>query len=162
MRNFISKSTTALIGGLVIVLPLSASALTAQQSVQKEVTQLTADGTTQIVRQGAEKVVPGERIVYTLDFTNDEAKAASNIVLTMPIPSEVAYIEGTADKTGAQVTYSADGGDTFADRQSVMKIDAAGNIRAAGAGELTHVRWTVVGPVSAGASGELSFSATVR
>lgn len=162
MFRFISKPTCALTAVFVLALPLSAHALSASQTVEKEITQITPDGTTQIIRQSVEKIVPGERIVYTLNFTNDDTKEASNIVLTMPIPSEVAYIEGTADKAGTNVTYSADGGDTFSNRQSVMKIDTAGNIRAAAADDLTHVRWTLADPVAVGASDDLSFSAKVR
>lgn len=162
MLCFISKPASLLAAILTLALPLSAHALSASQTVEKEITKIMPNGTTQIIRQSVEKIVPGERIVYTLNFTNDDNKDASNIVLTMPIPSEVAYIEGTADKAGVNVTYSADGGDTFSNRQSVMIIEASGNIRAAGANDLTHVRWSLAEPVAAGVSDSLSFSATVR
>lgn len=141
---------------------LNAQALTAKQSVEKETTIVGADGSVQTVRETVEKIVPGERVVYSLDYANDEAAAANDIVLTMPIPAEVKYIEGSAEQPQANVTFSADGGESFSNRQSVMMIDQAGNIRAAGADELTHVRWTVAGPISAGESGVLSFAASVR
>lgn len=141
---------------------LSAQALTAKQTVQKETTTLAADGTVQTVRETVEKIIPGERVVYSLDYENDAAAAANDIVLTMPIPAEVKFIEGTANTPATAVTYSADDGESFSSRQSVMLIDAAGNIRTAGADELTHIRWTVPGPVKSGNGGVLSFAAIVR
>lgn len=142
--------------------PLTTQALTAAQTVQKEVTVVGADGTPQRVLESADKVVPGERIVYTLNYTNDEAEAASDIVLTMPIPKEVTFVEGSADARNATVTYSADNGQSFGSRQSVMLLDGAGNVRAASAADLTHVRWTITNPVAAGTSGQLAFSADLN
>ncbi len=144
------------------VLPISAQALTASQSVQKETTVITADGTSKIVREAAAKVVPGERIVYTLDYENDQVEAAKDIVLTMPIPKEVAFIEGTANTQTANVTYSADNGESYASRQAVMVLGNNGTVRAASAGELTHIRWAITQPVASGAKGMLSFAANVK
>lgn len=141
---------------------LGAQALTANQIVEKETTVVGSDGSIQTVRATVDKIVPGDRIVYSLNFLNDQTEAANDIVLTMPIPSEVKFIEGSADVPAATVSYSADGGETFSNRQSVILIDPTGNIRAASADELTHVRWTVPGPVEAGSGDALSFSATVR
>ena len=115
-----------------------------------------------MVRSSADVIVPGERIVYTLNYTNDDNVAASDIVLTMPIPKEVTFVEGSADTPGAPVSYSADDGQTFSTRQSLMVIDSTGDIRAAGAADLTHVRWVITGPVNAGTDGELAFSAVVK
>ena len=158
MRYFVSLLSAAVLSSV----SLSAQALTAQQTVQKETTVVAADGSISTVRETAEKIVPGERIVYSLNYENDAAAPANDIVLTMPIPPEVKFIEGTADAPQTNVTYSADGGESFSSRQSVMLIDNSGNIRAASADELTHIRWTVPGPIPAGDSGALSFSASVR
>lgn len=158
MRYFASL----LIATSLSAFALSAHALTAQQTVEKETTVIGADGSVQTVREAVEKIIPGERVVYSLTYANDEAAAANDIVLTMPIPSEVKFIEGSADAPATNVSYSADGGETFSTRQSVMLMDNTGNVRAAGADELTHIRWTVPGPIEAGNGGVLSFSATVR
>jgi uncharacterized repeat protein (TIGR01451 family) len=155
-------STPLLAAAALFAASTTAQALTAQQTIQKETAIINANGVSEMVRSSAAKIVPGERIVYTLNYINDEAAPASDIVLTMPIPKEVTFVEGSADIQGAPVTYSADEGQTFSARQSVMTIDGAGNIRAAGAEDLTHVRWVIAGPVNAGANGELAFSAIVK
>jgi len=138
------------------------SALSATQTIEKESTVIGDDGTSRIVRTPADKVVPGERVVYTLNFTNDDAQPARDLVLTMPVPSEVAFIEGTADTSGAIVTYSADNGDSFAERQATIKMDSDGSIRPAQAADITHIRWNVPGPVAVGDNGQLSFSGVLK
>ncbi len=141
---------------------VSASALTAQQVVEKEVIVQMPDGTETITREAAEMIVPGERIVYTLNFTNDQAEPATGLVLTMPVPGAVKYMDGSATDVGARVVYSADGGNTFAKRATVQVADIDGTLRRASAGEITHVRWTVSGPVAAGESGSLSFKGVLK
>lgn len=158
MRYFISLLAITALSGAA----LEAQALSATQTVKKETTVVSPNGSVSTVRETVEKIVPGERVIYSLDFENDAAQPANDIVLTMPIPAEVKYIEGTAGAPQTDVTFSADGGESFSARQSVMLMDAAGNIRAAGADELTHIRWTIAGPVDAGAGGVLSFAASVR
>ena len=49
-----------------VLLAGTASALTAQQSVQKEIISINADGSETISYVSAEKVIPGERIALSL------------------------------------------------------------------------------------------------
>jgi uncharacterized repeat protein (TIGR01451 family) len=154
--------TIALITAGSLLMTVSASALTAKQIVEKEVIVQMPDGTESVTREAAEMVVPGERIVYTLNYTNDEAQPASDLVLTMPVPSLVRYMDGSATEVGARVVYSADGGKSFADRPSVQIADIDGTFRRASSGEITHIRWTVPGPVAAGENGSLSFKGVLK
>lgn len=163
MRHISSKiSASCLVAACLLGSAVSASALVASQSIQKETTIITEDGTTQVVRTAADTVVPGERIVYTINYTNDKAEAVNDIVLTLTVPPEVTFVEGSADKAGAVVSYSTDNGASFTSRQSAMVMETGGNIRAASADDITAVRWTVAGPVAAGVSDALSFSANLK
>jgi len=154
--------TLALFTAGTLLMTASASALTAKQIVEKEVTVQMPDGTQLITREAADMVVPGERIVYTLNFTNDEVKPASDLVLTMPVPNVVRYMDGSATETGASVVYSADGGKTFAGRSAVQVVDIDGTFRRASSDEITHIRWTVPGPVASGENGSLSFKGVLK
>lgn len=154
--------TLALLTAGSLLMTVSASALTAKQTVEKEVTVQMPDGTEVTSRQAAEEVLPGERIVYTLNFTNDEAQPATDLVLTMPVPDVVKYMDGSATEVGARVVYSADGGNSFADRSAVQVADIDGTFRRASSDEITHIRWTVPGPVAAGESGTLSFKGVLK
>ena len=140
---------------------LPASALTATQTVEKEILIQNPDGTETRLRKPATTVAPGERVVYTLAFTNDEAEAATNLVLTMPVPAEVTYIDGSADKPGAVMTVSTDGGNSFTPRGAATVMEGGAPVRATAA-DITHIRWTVAGPVAPGESDTLAFKGVLE
>jgi len=154
--------TLALITAASLMATTSASALTAKQSVEKEIVVQMPDGTETLTRAPAEMVIPGERIVYTLNFVNDDSAPASDLVLTMPVPSEIKYLDDTATKEGAKIVYSADGGQTFTTRTGLRVADLDGTLRAASAEDITHIRWTVAGPLAVGETGALSFKGVLK
>jgi len=137
-------------------------ALTASQIVEKEVVVQQPDGTERVIREAADMVTPGERVVYTLNFTNDDAQPATDLVLTMPIPQEVRFMEGTASKTNMVPVFSADGGNNFSTREQLQIRNGDGNLRSATSGDITHIRWTVPGPIAVGETGNLSFKGVLR
>jgi len=154
--------TFAIIAATSLLASVSASALSAKQIVEKEVVVQMPDGTESVTREPADMVVPGERIVYTLNFTNDDAAPASDLVLTMPVPTEIKYMDGSAEKPGAKTVYSADGGQSFAERSKLSKVQADGNMRTAADEDITHIRWTVTGPIAVGETGNLSFKGILK
>lgn len=156
------RITIALIAAASILTSVSASALTAKQSVEKEVVVRLPDGTESITRAPAELVVPGERVVYTLSYTNDAAEPATDLVLTMPVPSEIKYLDESATTVDAKVVYSADDGQTFSSRAVLRITGADGNSRTATSEDITHIRWTVAGPLAVGETGTLSYKGILK
>ena len=150
----------ALVTGM-LAFATPAIALTATQTVQKEVITTAVDGTETISYESAETVVPGERVVYTLNYANDKVEPASNLVLTMPVPEVVTFIEETATG-GNAMTYSADGGQNFSSRIDLMVKMENGDMRPAGADDITHIRWNIDGPVAPGETGALAFSGLLK
>jgi len=138
MRRF----TLALIAATSLLASVSASALTAKQIVEKETVVQMPDGSETVTRSKAANIAPGERVVYTLSFTNDKVEPASDLVLTMPVPDEIKYMDGTASQEGASST--------------------GGVTRTATADDITHIRWTVAGPVAAGETGNLSYKGVLK
>ena len=141
---------------------VSAQALTATQKVEKEVTVQQLDGSTKTQLVSAAEVTPGEKVVYTVAYTNDSSDAATDIVLAMPVPTDVRYLEGTADRSGAVVGYSTDGGSSFVERSALVLPAVGGGTRAAGADDITHIQWRIAGPVAVGTTDEVSFKARLR
>ena len=156
------RLTIAVLATASILTSVSASALTAKQSVEKETVVQMPDGTESITRGPAELVIPGERVVYTLSYTNDDAAPATDLVLTMPVPSEIKYMDGSATLDGASVVYSADDGKTFASRTGLRVIGLDGNNRTALSEDITHIRWTVAGPLAVGETGTLSYKGVLK
>lgn len=158
MRNVIS--TTIITAMLAFAMPVFA--LSATQTVEKETVVQLPDGTESITRVSADTVTPGERIVYTLSFTNDDVQPATDIVLTVPVPKEVRFMEGSATNSNMIPVYSADGGSNFSTREQLRVRNNDGVFQAASSGDITHIRWTVPGPIAIGETGNLSFKGILR
>jgi len=135
--------------------------ITAEQSVEKEITVRNANGEEAVKRVKAEKVVPGEEVIYSLRFSNDAADAADAIVLVMPVPPEVSYVEGTVAGEDANITFSADGGQTYVARGR-LTVAEEGVERPAKSNEITHIKWTLDNPLPARAKSEVSFRAILK
>ena len=150
------------LGLLALALASPVSALTASQSIQKEVITTQADGTETVSYESADTVVPGERVVYTVNFENNRDEAETNLVLTMPVPAEVNYVEGSASEAAGQLTFSADGGASFAGRNALKVENVSGDRVDASAKDITHIRWLIAGPVNPGESGAISFTGVLK
>lgn len=138
------------------------ASMTARQVVEKEVVTVAADGTETVRRVPADKVTPGETVVYSIKYKNDGAGPAADIVLVMPVPKEVAYVEGSVDGgNSASVSFSADGGETYVARGRLTIVEG-GEARPARGDEITHIKWTLAAPVAAKAEGEVSYKAVLR
>lgn len=162
MQRLTKVLSTAFYGISACLISVSSFAMSAQQIVEKETVIITPDGAEQIVRSSANGMLPGDRLVYRLIYTNDGAEPANDLVLTMPVPAEVEFLAGTETQDNMTITYSTDGGKSFAVRESVTVRSANGETRLASASDITHIRWTIPGPVSIGETGELSFSGTLK
>ncbi len=139
-----------------------AQALDAKQTVQKEVTVQQEDGTTITKLVSADLVTPGEKIVYTVSYTNDDAKPATDLVLAMPVPANVRFQEGSADRDGAVVRYSTDGGSTFSERESLTLPTVGGGTRSANSDDITDIQWRIAGPVAVGSTDSIRFMARLK
>lgn len=135
--------------------------LSVQTVVQKEQVTIDDDGEQQVTLVAAETVVPGERVVYTITFTNISNDAADNVVITNPIAESLTYIDGSAFGPGAEILFSVDNGRTFAGREALTVVDE-GVVRAASAEDFTHIRWVMQQELAAGAQGVARFSAVLE
>ncbi len=137
------------------------AAMTARQVVEREVVVRAANGAETVKREPADKVTPGETIVYSIEYKNDSAEPAAEIVLVMPVPKEVAYVEGSVSGDDSMVAFSADGGKTYVARGR-LTVEEGGTSRPARGDEITHIRWTLSGPVPSQGEGEVSYKAILR
>ena len=65
--------------------------------VQKEEVVVSKDGKTESRLVAIKAVVPGERVFYTITFTNVGSNPAEDVVITNPIASELTYV-GECDR----------------------------------------------------------------
>jgi uncharacterized repeat protein (TIGR01451 family) len=127
-----------------------------------EVKVKTADGKEELKRMPAVKVAPGMAVIYTLSAKNTSAAPVADVVMTDPIPDQMEYVDGSASAEKARVTFSVDGGKTFA-AQSALKVRGEnGAMRAALPADFTHIRWQLEKPLGPGEVYAASFRAKVE
>jgi uncharacterized repeat protein (TIGR01451 family) len=156
------RKVLALLAAAPLAFGAAEASMSARQVVEKEMVVVGANGEETVKRLPADKVTPGETVVYSIRFKNDAAEPAGDIVLVMPVPEEVSYVEGSVGAAGgANVTFSADGGETYVARGRLTVIEG-GAPRPARGDEITHIKWTLTTPVAPKAEGEVSYKAVLR
>ena len=129
--------------------------------VQKEEVVVNENGETENRLVAVESVIPGERVFYTITFTNVGDEPAENVVITNPIATELTYVEGSAFGPGMDVQFSVDGGATFAVAAD-LTVTENGESRAAGPEDFTHIRWVMQGELNTGSQGTARFAAVLN
>jgi len=107
-------------------------------------------------------IAPGDTIVFTTSYTNGGDKPADTLVVTNPVPEQMAYIGDTAEGKGSVITFSVDNGKTYGVPKSLTIPLPDGKARSAVPADYTHIKWTVSAPVAPGGKGSVSFKAKVK
>ena len=131
-------------------------ALDSKVFVERQTTN--ADGKQTIVREDPKLVVPGEKLLFVLNYKNEGAAPADKFVVTNPIPQSVTFV--ASDAAGADV--SVDGGRNWGSLTALKVKAADGSLRPANAVDVTHVRWVFTKAIPVGGKGMLSFRGVVR
>lgn len=161
----ISAAISMLLAGLLL---LGGNALAQQGAIRLEhkaeqwetVTDENGDEQVQLVT--ATNVVPGERVLFTVTYTNTGDQPAETVTITNPVPEHMAYVDDSATGDNTSVLFSVDGGESFAAAPDLRVTNTDGTQRPAGAGDYTHVRWIVGSDIAPGAKGTVQFTATVK
>jgi len=88
----------------------------------------------------ADRVAPGDQVIYTLEIRNASSVAVPVPMVANPMPAHTVYVANSATGPGAEVSYSVDDGRTF-DRPENLKVMDGGQYRPARAEDYTHIRW---------------------
>jgi len=108
-------------------------------------------------------VLPGDVVRFTLRFTNTTEQPVRDVVFSNPVPQGMRYVAGSAavSSDSAAITFSIDGGATYAAQPMIEVTDENGRRRTVPAPpeSYTHVRWTVRDWVQPGAQVTAEFRA---
>lgn len=159
-----------LVNALVIgifMLPALAIAkpeIVVDMKAEKEVEQI-VNGKKTIKRIKAENADPGQKLIFTLRYTNKGNEKATNVKVDNPIPKEARYVVGSGTGKNSKMLFSIDGGKTFKlpSLLTYEETDAKGkkHKRKASPEQYTHVRW-IIKEVPPGKSGQVGFHAMVK
>ena len=108
-----------------------------------EIEVVNQEGETEIRRVTAEKVVPGDEVVYTIVYRNVGDEPAEALVITNPIPEHMAFSRLSEREGSDRILFSVDGGTTYDHPENLRIVEADGTVRAARPSDYTHVRWSV-------------------
>ncbi|PZQ22050.1 MAG: hypothetical protein DI569_09710 [Sphingopyxis macrogoltabida] len=152
---------TALLLFLAALLPapaMAANQVALDNSVFVERVTTDATGKQRVLLEEPKVVVPGDRLVFVLNYRNAGAQAADKFVITNPMPSAVRF----SDAGETQPLVSVDGGRQWGLLSDLTVATTDGSRRAAQPGDVTHIRWAFQKPIPAGASGKLMFRGVVK
>ena len=107
----------------------------------------------------ASTVIPGTEVLYTIQYTNVSEEPADNVRITNPIPESMVLVEGSVVGDGAELTFSADGGKTYASPEELTVLEEDCTERLAHATDYTHIRWELNQTIAAGEGGDVGFRA---
>jgi uncharacterized repeat protein (TIGR01451 family) len=137
--------------------PLEVTAIAEQRVVEP-----TPNGGTVVRYVPASQVRLGEQVHYTLQVRNVSPAAVADAVVVRALPHNTRYVTGSAVGPGADVSFSIDGGATFAAAQRLTMNTYVGPPRRATADDYTHIRWRLRHALAPGATALLRFRAEFR
>jgi len=117
-----------------------------------------AEGKQRILLEEPKVVVPGDRLVFVLNYRNAGAQPADKFVVTNPMPSAVSF----ADAGDTRPFVSVDGGKQWGLLSDLSVPMTDGTHRAAQPADVTHIRWAFQNPIPVGGTGKLMFRGIVK
>lgn len=158
MKTMISALVVAigLILGTTSVAAATPLELKSEVFVERRVVR--SDGSNAVVLEKPNMVTPGDNLVFVVRYKNIGGSTANNFVVTNPLPAAVAF-NGTSD--GLEVV-SIDGGKSWGILGTLRVAMRDGTMRPAMLTDVTHIKWNLNQPLTAGAEGKLIFRGIVK
>jgi uncharacterized repeat protein (TIGR01451 family) len=110
----------------------------------------------------ADRVVPGDRLIYTLEVRNTGATTLDAPTVTHPVPEHMQYVADSAVGPGSEVSYSVDGGRSFEHAENLKVLGVDGRLRPAVAADYTDIRWQLKNSLKANSVAFVRFRALVK
>lgn len=154
MRN----SLLLLLAAIAPTQAFAANQVVLDNSVFLERATTDANGKQRISLEEPKVVVPGDRLVFVLNYRNSGAQPADKFVITNPMPSAVRF----ADAGDTRPYVSVDGGKNWGTLDTLTVPLADGTRRPAQPADVTHIRWAFQKPIPAGGVGKLMFRGIVK
>jgi uncharacterized repeat protein (TIGR01451 family) len=101
------------------------------RTIAEVVTHVTEAGHDVTHLRVADRVAPGDEVIYTLEIRNTSGADLRSPTVVNPLPVHTQYVADSASGPGAEISFSADGGRSF--RQAEY-LDAKPS-------DYTHIRW---------------------
>ena len=107
----------------------------------------------------ARVITQGDVVYYTLQIRNPTSVPARDVSVIQRIPENTRYLVDSASGPAVDITFSADGGRTFASPKELVVVTATGTTRPATPADYTHIRWQLRNVLAPGALALARFQA---
>jgi uncharacterized repeat protein (TIGR01451 family) len=105
----------------------------------------------------ADQLKIGDEIYYTVRVRNTTTATIERVAVIKAVPRNTEYLADSAVGPATAITFSVDGGNTFAAADQLEVTTLPGVTRHAVPGDYTHLRWQLRHPLAAGATALLRF-----
>ena len=164
-----NRNNSALLCAACLVMTLAGGVL-AQESgsielqifAETTLTEVNAEGQLEVKQVPATKVVPGDKVTYTIRYANRGAESADKVVITNAIPEHMIYDAGSANAAHMITLYSIDGGQSFHETGELWLEDESGEMYLASAVDYTHIQWTLLDALVPTEKGHIAYRATLE
>lgn len=161
MRNFAKIAAAILLasGTMSASAPAlaQAQAIDLKGDVKLEKVMIDDGGERSVELVEPETIVPGDKLIFGTEYSNNSADPVTNFVVTNPVPNAVRLAPGAP----ADLTVSVDGGANWGQLAALSVEQADGTSRPAQHADVTHIRWTLAS-VAPGEKGRLEYPAIIR
>ena len=110
----------------------------------------------------ATAIVQGQTVYYTVRIHNPTPAPVRDVVTLQRIPANTSYVLGTAAGPAAEISFSIDGGKSFAAESQLRITEPNGVERRPVSSEYTHIRWRLRNALAPGATALARFQAVFR
>jgi uncharacterized repeat protein (TIGR01451 family) len=155
----------------LIVLACGVALQTTAQDIEQLETELIAEVKVDVSSSDARaraRYVPativsqGQVVYYTVRIRNSSPEYARDVVVVQRIPANTVYVAESAVAPGADVSFSLDGGYSFAASAELLTVDGSGMERLASVEQYTHIRWQLRNALAPGAIALARFRAVFQ
>jgi len=158
MMKHITKAIIIMAASSVANSAYAATPLQLSSDVFVERIEKNDNGSSKVVLEKPTTVLPGDNLVFIVNYKNASSAPASNLTVTNPLPAPVQF-NGTSD--GTEIV-SVDDGKVWGPLQTLSVKEKDGVIRPANMKDVTHIRWTLRDTLTAGETGKLIFRGIVK
>lgn len=161
----ISLSSVSPFGGAAQAQDAAPSPVALTSDVKIERVTLDAAGKEQVTLHVPKSVVvvPGDKVLFTLEVVNNGAQPAAGFKATNPIPAAVKFTSVAEDWADVSVDGGVSWGKLAELTVKAKNPDGTADIeRAAAAADVTHVRWVFSDAIAPGAKRAISYRGEVR
>ena len=120
-----------------------------------------ANGKSKIEWVKPDNIIPGDKVGYRITVNNKGTEEAGDLVLNNPVPDNTVYVADSARGANSKIEFSVDGGSQFGEPAQLF-IKKDGKQLPATAKDYTHVRWTLLTPLSAGDESSVQYAVQVN